>query len=523
MAKKKKAPAAPPLRCFAGTSIAIIGGNIGQRKIWAAKTGCVEIDANPEIVVVADDVDRTRQIDTSATLVAESWLQQSLARGALEDPAVHPWRSVSPPPAAPSPPPKRARLDGDERGLVIVAVGLPGAGKTRFHKRYLAGCDVVHCCQDLLGRSRCLALVEETARAGKVAYVDRCDGYPEQRAPWVEIAKRCKVEVVALRFTADASTCIQRAKAREAQGEHDSTLKSDFARVILKHRSEAEPIGEDEGFDRVYVASEDDDGENAALVDELLGRAPTLPAVVPDTAAVPGTTDAPAASDAPSLPDTTDAIEAFTLAPAEPSPRDVPGYDVDEPRHAKIVDNVITAADAERLIELAAGARDPYTGEQGYRWADLNGEMRRDHRKSDRVIINAPPQLARSLFERLRSGLPETTTDTAGARWRLAELNPYLRVLRYRPGDFFLGHPDGHYPRQYTNRRSFMTVLLYLNEGYRGGFTTIYDSAGRALPVTPRTGMALVHHHRVWHEVPMLREGVKHVIRTDVMYERVFE
>ena len=66
-----------------------------------------------------------------------------------------------------------------------------------------------------------------------------------------------------------------------------------------------------------------------------------------------------------------------------------------------------------------------------------------------------------------------------------------------------------------------MTVLLYLNEGYQGGFTTIYDSAGRALPVAPRTGMALVHHHRVWHEVPMLREGVKHVIRTDVMYERV--
>ena len=104
MAKKKKAPA-PPLKCFAGTHIAIIGGNIGQRKIWAAKTGCVEIDANPEIVVVADDVDRALQIDTSATLVAESWLQQSLARGALEDPAAHPWQRVSPPPSPPSPPP----------------------------------------------------------------------------------------------------------------------------------------------------------------------------------------------------------------------------------------------------------------------------------------------------------------------------------------------------------------------------------------------------------------------------------
>ena len=146
--------------------------------------------------------------------------------------------------------------------------------------------------------------------------------------------------------------------------------------------------------------------------------------------------------------------------------------------------------------------------------------MRRDHRKSDRVIIDAPPELARELFARLRSGLPETTTDAKGARWRLAGLNPYLRVLRYRPGDFFLGHPDGCFSPS-ANRRSFMTVLLYLNEGYQGGFTTIYDSAGRALPVAPRTGMALVHHHRVWHEVPMLREGVKHVIRTDVMYERV--
>ena len=270
----------------------------------------------------------------------------------------------------------------------------------------------------------------------------------------------------------------------------------------------ATPIDDSEGFDRIYAASEDDDAYNAALVDELLGRTPPVERTVPTV-------------EAASAPDTTDAIRAFTLAPTEPCPRDVSGYDSDEPRHAKIVDNVITAADAARLIELAAGARDPYTGEQGYRWADLNGEMRRDHRKSDRVIIDAPPELARELFARLRSGLPETTTDAKGARWRLAGLNPYLRVLRYRPGDFFLGHPDGYYPRQYTNRRSFMTVLLYLNEGYQSGFTTIYDSAGRALPVAPRTGMALVHHHRVWHEVPMLREGVKHVIRTDVMYERV--
>ena len=49
--------------------------------------------------------------------------------------------------------------------------------------------------------------------------VDRTDLDPKQRSHWVKIAKRCKVEVVALRFTASASTCIERAKARASRGE----------------------------------------------------------------------------------------------------------------------------------------------------------------------------------------------------------------------------------------------------------------------------------------------------------------
>ena len=193
----------------------------------------------------------------------------------------------------------------ETKGLVIVAVGLPGAGKSRFHEKFLP--DAVRCCQDLFKRrEKVEALVEETVRAGKIAYVDRTDLDPKQRSHWVKIAKRCNVEVVALRFTATASTCIERAEARASRGEHDGDLNnpSKVAGLVgmlknrqkqciisrlarhrrgrLKHsthwliaRTGQKPIGKGERFDQVLDASEDDDEKNVALVDALLGRTPS--------------------------------------------------------------------------------------------------------------------------------------------------------------------------------------------------------------------------------------------------------
>ena len=140
----------------------------------------------------------------------------------------------------------------ESKGLVIVAVGLPGAGKSRFHEKFLP--DAVRCCQDLLKRrEKVESLVEETVRAGKIAYVDRTDLDPKQRSHWVKIAKRCNVEVVALRFTADASTCIERAKARAAKGEHDGELNNPdkVAGLIGIMKNRQKPIGKGERFDQV--------------------------------------------------------------------------------------------------------------------------------------------------------------------------------------------------------------------------------------------------------------------------------
>ena len=163
----------------------------------------------------------------------------------------------------------------ETKGLVIVAVGLPGAGKSRFHEKFLP--DAVRCCQDLLKRrEKVEALVEETVRAGGIAYVDRTDLDPKQRSHWVKIAKRCNVEVVALRFTADVSTCIERAKARAEKGEHDGELNNPdkVAGLVGMLKNRQKPIGKGERFDQVLEASEEDH-ENVALVNALLGRTPS--------------------------------------------------------------------------------------------------------------------------------------------------------------------------------------------------------------------------------------------------------
>ena len=140
----------------------------------------------------------------------------------------------------------------ETKGLVVVAVGLPGAGKSRFHEKFLP--DAVRCCQDLLKRrEKVEALVEETVRAGGIAYVDRTDLDPKQRSHWVKIAKRCNVEVVALRFTASASTCIERARARAAKGEHDGELNNPdkVAGLIGIMKNRQKPIGKGERFDQI--------------------------------------------------------------------------------------------------------------------------------------------------------------------------------------------------------------------------------------------------------------------------------
>ncbi len=134
--------------------------------------------------------------------------------------------------------------------------------------------------------------------------------------------------------------------------------------------------------------------------------------------------------------------------------------------------------------------------------------MYKDVRNNDRVIFD-DKKLAAAVFERVRPFLPATLNE-----WALLELNERFRFYRYEGGQYFKWHKDGSHTRS-EEEASLLTLMIYLNEDYTGGST-----AFRWETIKPEKGMALVFPHLMLHQGATVEEGVKYVLRTDVMYKK---
>jgi 2OG-Fe(II) oxygenase superfamily len=164
----------------------------------------------------------------------------------------------------------------------------------------------------------------------------------------------------------------------------------------------------------------------------------------------------------------------------------------------------------------------------GERIAELRGfvptsdSYPRAYRDNDRLVVD-DAALAAWLYDRARASLPaELVVD--GERWALAGINTRFRACRYRDGQAFCIHRDGAHVAG-DGRRSQLTLQIYLDAdpALTGGRTRFYADASGGTPIAaiaPRTGTAIVFDHRVWHDGEAVTGGAKHVLRTDVMYER---
>jgi predicted 2-oxoglutarate/Fe(II)-dependent dioxygenase YbiX len=96
-------------------------------------------------------------------------------------------------------------------------------------------------------------------------------------------------------------------------------------------------------------------------------------------------------------------------------------------------------------------------------------------------------------------------------------LNELFRFYRYESGHQFRPHVDDSFVRNELEA-SYFTFMIYLNDDCEGGETRFIDHT-----ITPSKGMALLFWHQLEHEGCPVTEGIKYVLRTDVMYRYIGE
>jgi len=153
-------------------------------------------------------------------------------------------------------------------------------------------------------------------------------------------------------------------------------------------------------------------------------------------------------------------------------------------------------------------------------WARVKPFLPRDNATAapcEKMCKTSSAPTRSGFFPRTSYSLPKTAP---------CGLNERLRFYRYAKGQRFRWHYDGCFPRRDgSGECSELTLIVYLNDGYKGGVTAF--RTGRCCErVRPEQGMALLfwhgrHHLSPEHEGSELFSGNKYVLRTDVMFRPI--
>lgn len=134
----------------------------------------------------------------------------------------------------------------------VILVGLPASGKSTFYRDYLAGThDLVS--KDLMrngsGRDRRQQeLITRSLAAGRSVAVDNTNPSRAARAPIIALARAHRAEVVGYYLPTDVSDALRRNRLRQGRDRVPEV-------AIFAKRKQLEPPSYEEGFDRLYVVT----------------------------------------------------------------------------------------------------------------------------------------------------------------------------------------------------------------------------------------------------------------------------
>lgn len=170
--------------------------------------------------------------------------------------------------------------------------------------------------------------------------------------------------------------------------------------------------------------------------------------------------------------------------------------------HVFSIPDFLTPNECQNLIALAEA--------RGFEAAavrtDTGQKMMTKVRNNQRVMFESSAWVDLLWTRLAQEYLPHVDEGIA------AGLPKDLRFYKYIPGQRFKMHKDG--PWSENGLASKLTFLVYLNDDFAGGATDF-----RTFKIAPQTGMALLFVHDTWHEGEVVTEGVKFVLRSDVLYK----
>ncbi|KAI8816679.1 uncharacterized protein EV422DRAFT_544490 [Fimicolochytrium jonesii] len=225
----------------------------------------------------------------------------------------------------------------------------------------------------------------------------------------------------------------------------------------------------------------------------------------------------------------------ITPSPASSTPL-VTRIDVPNVPGAFLLQDVLTAAQCAQILRTTEAVG--YTPDEPIAGAASEQTSVLAHN----LFWLADTELLGMIFDRVKEHLPQTLPSISPTSPpKLAGINSRWRVYRYVPGAVYRPHIDGAWPASgldpqtgeyvydmYKDRRSKLTFLVYLNDGFDGGHTTFFIPSAvpgkmNAYPVQPRAGCVLCFPHgeakgALLHEGSPVIQGKKYIIRADVLY-----
>ncbi|KAK3264926.1 hypothetical protein CYMTET_26363 [Cymbomonas tetramitiformis] len=189
-----------------------------------------------------------------------------------------------------------------------------------------------------------------------------------------------------------------------------------------------------------------------------------------------------------------------------------------------VLENVLTRKECQRIIAKTEGLGYGLLG---------RGKTGAAYRGNQRVQMDdVTGALGAEIWRRISEYVPtaDVLPDEEGV-WGAEGLNSRFRFAKYSAGEGFAKHVDK--PTIFEPERcSILTVNIYLNDlaPEQGGRTRFYTKPGGfGQPAVSAGGCAgslvlfkqAVVEHSPWHDGERLEHGLKYLMRTDVIYNKV--